>query len=351
MASRAIVLLAAFAAERLMVRNPALTSGEQAPLLRSLTSWDGWFYLGIVREGYHAAPVAGVYHDFAFLPLYPLLVRVLSWPWPEQAGLVAVLLSNVAFLVAMVLLYELGRTRMPAHRAARAATLMAIFPFGFVFAMAYTESLFLALTVGSFLAAERDRRVLAGLLLGLACLTRIQGIVLVIPLAWLWLSRDGWRPRPNLVTLGLAPLAVVGFFAYTTSLTGDPRAFFTAQVAWGRAGPGTSGSVEAGTNLAAGLSPYLMALLVILCLSVFLLVYVRPDGLGMAYGCIPVLYLGMAFASGSLEAIGRIAMVAFPYAWILANRRNGLFRAGWPLLSAGLLGLFALLAFGGYWVP
>ena len=97
--SRLLVLAAAVAAETLIVRNPALTSGDGAPILRSLTSWDGKFLLGIVRDGYHAAAVTGTYHDYAFLPLYPAIVRVLSAPWPAFAGLVAVLVSNVAFLI------------------------------------------------------------------------------------------------------------------------------------------------------------------------------------------------------------------------------------------------------------
>jgi hypothetical protein len=84
-------------------RNPALTSGDGAPLLQSLTSWDGWWYLGIVRDGYHAAPIVDGYHDYAFLPLYPMLVRFLSAPWPEYAGLVAVVLSNLLFVVGLVL--------------------------------------------------------------------------------------------------------------------------------------------------------------------------------------------------------------------------------------------------------
>ena len=39
--SRLLVLAAAVAAETLIIRNPSLTSGDGAPILRSLTSWDG----------------------------------------------------------------------------------------------------------------------------------------------------------------------------------------------------------------------------------------------------------------------------------------------------------------------
>ena len=174
-ASRLVVLAAALVAELLVPRNPLLTGGDGAPILQSLTSWDGWWYLGIVRDGYHAAPLDGAYQDYAFLPLYPMLVRLLATPFPGWEGLIAVLLSNVLFAVGIVLLVRLTAPRFGPAFAYRSAALLAIFPFSAVFSMAYAESLFIVLMLGAFLAAERGRAVPAGLLLALATLTRLQG--------------------------------------------------------------------------------------------------------------------------------------------------------------------------------
>ena len=113
-ASRLVVLAAALVAELLVPRNPLLTGGDGAPILRSLTSWDGWWYLGIVRDGYHAAPLDGAYQDYAFLPLYPMLVRLLATPFPGWEGLIAVALSNVLFAVGIVLLVRLTAPRFGA---------------------------------------------------------------------------------------------------------------------------------------------------------------------------------------------------------------------------------------------
>ena len=41
----------------------------------------------------------------------------------------------------------------------------------------------------------------------------------------------------------------------------------------------------------------------------------------------------------------------FPVLWILANRRSIAMRRGWPMVSAGLFAIIAVLSFGGYWVP
>ena len=347
--SRMLILAAAVAAETLIVRNPNLTGGDGAPILRSLTSWDGWFLLGIVRDGYHAAAVTGTYHDYAFLPLYPAIVRILSAPWPAFAGLVAVVVSNAAFLVALGLFVSLGEAVVGRGRARVGALYLAVFPFSAVFSMSYTESLFLMFALGAFLAAERDRRALAGILFALACLTRLQGVVMLVPLGLILLSRDGWRPRLSQAWLALGPLASGAFLAFVATLTGRTSGYLDAQVGWGRTGVGTAASN--GGSIVDMFSPYQASLLLTLGVAVFLLVYVRHDKIPLAYALLPVLTLGLAFSSGLLEAIGRIAMLAFPYAWILAGRRSPAFRRAWPLLSAGLMTLLAVLMFGGYYVP
>ncbi len=325
-----------------------LDPGANGPILRSLTSWDGWYYLGIVRDGYQALPVSGAYANVAFPPLYPALVKTLSLPFPGFEGVVAIVVSNVAFLIALGLLVRLGTPYLGRRRAALAAGLLAIYPFASVFAMAYTESLFLLLVVGAFLAAERGHRAWAGICLALAVLCRLQGIALVLPLAIVMLRQDGWRPRPSQAWLLLGPLAAVGFLAYVGSVTGTPTAYLDAQQAWGREGFG--GASPSGT-IAAMLTPYQGALILTLLATVFLLVFVREDRMRPEYWLVPVLFIAAELSSGSLEAVGRITMLAFPFVWIIASRRSAAVRRTWPLVSVGLFTLVAVLQFGGYWVP
>ena len=346
--SRVLVVAAAIAAEFLIPRNPLLGPGDGSPILTSLTSWDGWYYLGIVREGYHADPVAGLYRDTAFLPLYPIVVKVLSAPWPQFAGLIAVLVSNVAFLLALGLLARLGEPYLGRRRASLAAALLAIYPFASAFAMAYTESLFLLVMVGAFLAAERGHRVTSGVLFALACLCRFQGVVLLLPLGLIMLRQDGWRPRPSLLWLALGPLAALAFLLYVGWLTGSLTAYLDAQQAWGREGVGGAESSE---TVAAMFSPYQGALLLTLCWSIFMLVWARTDRMRIEYVLVPVLFILAELSSGSLEAVGRVTMLAFPFVWLLANRRSLFARRSWPMLSAGLFTAIAILSFGGYWVP
>jgi hypothetical protein len=347
-ATRLIVVAAAFAAEFLIIRNPLLTSGASGPIVTSLTSWDGWYYLGIARDGYLAAPVADAYSNVAFPPLFPLLIRVLALPFPAYQGLVGIVVANVAFLVALGLMVRLGTPFLGRRRASLAAALLAIYPFASAFAMVYTESLFLMLILAAYLAAERGHRAWAGIFLALASLCRLQGVALVLPLAILMLRQDGWRPRPSLAWLLLAPLAAGGFLVYVGTVTGSVAGYLDAQQAWGRQGLGGSGSSG---SIAAMFTPYQAMLLLTLLWSVFLLVFVRVDGIRPEYWLIPVLFIAAELSSGSLEAVGRVTMTAFPYAWILARRRSLLGRRVWPMVSLGLFALVALVAFGGFWVP
>jgi hypothetical protein len=347
-ASRLLILVAAFVAESLIPRNPLLEPGADGPILRSLTSWDGWYYLGIVRDGYQAAPVSGDYANIAFPPLYPVLIRLLSWPIPGSEGIVAILISNLAFIGALALLVRLGTPYLGRRRATMAAGLLIIYPFASVFAMAYTESLFLLLMVAVFLAAERGHRAWAGIFLALTVLCRLQGIALILPLLIIMLRQDGWRPRPSQAWLLLGPLAGVAFLAYIATVTGAATAFLDAQQAWGREGIG--GAAPDGT-IAAMFTPYQGALILTLLASCFLLIFRRVDRLRLEYFLVPVLFIAAELSSGSLEAVGRITMLAFPLVWILANRRSTFARRGWPMLSVGLFAIVAVLQFGGYWVP
>jgi hypothetical protein len=347
-ASRLLVVVAAVVAEYLLPRNPALIPGDASPILTSLTSWDGWYYLGIAREGYQADPVAGAYSNVAFPPIFPMLIRLFSLPFPGYEGLVAILISNVAFLAALGLLVRLGTPYLGRRRASLGAGLLVIYPFASAFAMAYTESLFLLLMVAAFLAAERRHRAWAGIFLALTVLCRLQGAVLILPLFILMLRQDGWRPRPSQAWLLLGPLAGAGFLLYVATVTGSLTAFLDAQQAWGREGVGGSAPNE---TIGAKFSPYQGALLLTLLWSVFLLVFVRVDKMRPEYWLIPVLFIAAEISSGSLEAVGRITMAAFPLVWLLANRRSTFARRAWPTISVGLFTLVAVLAFGGYWVP
>ena len=247
------MVLAAAAAESIVPRNPNLGTVSGGPILTSLTSWDGWWYLGIARNGYHVAPLSGQYHDYAFFPLYPALVRLMSLATPAFDGLIAVVLANALFVVALWLLYQLTTEVLDEERALWSVVLLCVFPFSWVFSMAYGESLFLALSLGSLLAAERGRAGWASVLAALAGLTRLPGLLLIVPLAIILWRRVA--DRRALAWLAVVPVGAAVFVAYVAGLTGSLGAVGAAQTAWGRTGVGTAAS--GGQSLGASMDPML----------------------------------------------------------------------------------------------
>jgi hypothetical protein len=142
-----------------------------------LRQFDASYYLAIASHGYLAtAP-----DHLAFFPLYPGLIRVLGLLSGSNviAGLV---ISSASFALALVLLHRLSELELGSRAADATVLLVAFAPLSFFFTAIYTESLFLLLSVGAVLAARRERWALAGILAGLATLTRPTGILLVVPL-------------------------------------------------------------------------------------------------------------------------------------------------------------------------
>ena len=166
--------------------------------------WDSDWYLLIAQEGYSDSPSSTP----AFFPLYPGLVAVLGRLLAGHYVLAGVLLSLAACAVAFVLLHRLALQLLDAAGARRAVLYLAVFPTALFLGAVYSESLYLALALGSFLLAERGRFFGAGAVAGLAMLTRPVGIALLPALAVLaWRSSD--RRRALLGVAAAAPIAAI----------------------------------------------------------------------------------------------------------------------------------------------
>jgi hypothetical protein len=169
------------------------------------TNW----YLAIAERGY-ADDGSTVY-----FPLYPLLIRLIGGITGNRM-FAALLISNLAAIGVLYLLYRLTQHVLDVAAAQRAIAYLLIFPTGFFLLAAYTESLFLLFTLAAFDCARRDRWLLAALFGALAALTRLQGVLLVVPLVWMgWQQLRHTRRASRFIFLMLIPLATLAFLAYT----------------------------------------------------------------------------------------------------------------------------------------
>ena len=140
--------------------------------------WDSDFFLRIAQNGYDDASAA-------FHPLYPALIAGLGRVFFGHYILAGLVISLLCCLGSFVLLHRLAGEHLDADGARRSVLYLAVFPMALFLQAVYSESLFLLLVLAAFTFAERDRFAAAGLVAGLAILTRATGLALLPALALL----------------------------------------------------------------------------------------------------------------------------------------------------------------------
>jgi len=266
----------------------------------------------------------------AFFPLYPALIHLTSGLTPTGCALSpylstcstlgGMLVSNLALIASLVVLFDLTRRRFDKATAWRAAALLLVSPISIFLSGVYTESLFLCLTLLTFWLIDRDRFGLAILTAALACLTRSVGVALYPALIYV-----AWQSAPDkrLIRLLLAhipPLMFVGYIFGAGISVGDPFAYFkTYESIWGR----TAGNpIEAFTIYFSGVdvalfgwNPAWLDLILTLIFLALAVLVLRRD---RAWGLFALFALIIPIASGTLSAMPRYGAVIFPLYIILA---------------------------------
>jgi hypothetical protein len=145
------------------------------------SAWDSHHYQEIIEQGYSFTDELDP--KLAFFPLLPLLIKVLMLMGLSFAA-AGTLISNIAFLGALILLYRwISQSQDPV--TARWATLvLAWCPFSLFGSVIYTEGLFLALSLAALYCFEQKNYLWAGVWGSLATATRITGLALVITFFW-----------------------------------------------------------------------------------------------------------------------------------------------------------------------
>lgn len=213
------VLLFTFA-----VQAVATLSTSHAGWLNIWNRWDATHYLRLAERGYAAAGDSRV--SLVFFPLYPWLVRGMTF-FVDNYMVAAFVVSGIASVATGLLLQKLVRLDESETVSRNAVWFLFIFPTSYFLHIGYTESLFLALTLGCFLAARKERWALAGLLGAGACLTRVNGLILGPALA-VEVVVQYWRTRRidlRWLWLGVVPLGFLGYLWLNHEVTGDYFAF------------------------------------------------------------------------------------------------------------------------------
>jgi len=197
--------------------------------------WDSDQYLNIAMHWYPQTTNVSAMTEYVFFPLYPFLMKLLALAIGSYfvAGLI---ISNICLFIACFYLYRLVSLAEDESTAKRAIRYLFLFPTAFILSGIFTESLFLALSIACFYYARKRRWVLSGVLGALTALTRPDGIVIFIPMAYEYLCSVSFNPRKikaDALALLIPPLGLGMYMAYDLYMTGDPLAFAHAQSLWG----------------------------------------------------------------------------------------------------------------------
>lgn len=220
--------------------SPVNCSASFDPCLQAWYHWDAVAYVNIAHHGYTYIP------DTAFFPLWPLIERVggflLGGFFPNSYYIAGLLIANICFYFALVLLYCLLAEDFEPAIARRALFYFAFAPYAIFFFAGYTESLFMLLCIGIFLLLRRGKPLdwrLAGLLGFLAALTRSSSVILAIPYLVVYVQRfwtasersqHSWREKLNaLAPLALIPAGVVAYMIYLHYTKGNPLIFISQE--------------------------------------------------------------------------------------------------------------------------
>ncbi|MFZ1258085.1 MAG: hypothetical protein WAQ25_01310 [Candidatus Saccharimonas sp.] len=295
-------------------------------------------YRNIVTEGYTK-------NNVAFFPLFPLLASVL-----HGLGIGAVmslfLVSWTFCFIAATVLYKWLSYEIKLRRAKlspwQLLALIALFPTSFFLAIAYNESLFITLTVGSLYAYRRGNYWIASVLIILSCATRVQGGALAIFfVADYFLSRQ--RDHKKLIPVLLAPIGLLAYMWYLHLQFGNPFEFITAQHNWGR----LSGNYI--QNILSSIRPPYLWYIPVLLLGIWA-VYKK---LGLPWLAYIIVFFAIPLSSGRLDSLNRYMLacpVLFlgltlwlkdqPKAWQILYLSSSIFLLAWNIL----------LFFNDYWV-
>jgi len=342
--------------------------GSSNVWLAGWARWDSEWYIGMAQYGFLARD------EFqAFFPLYPSLISVFAPLFGHDYVLSGMVVSSLACFVAFVYLLKLVSFEFGEESAKRTLLYLAVYPMSFFLLAVYTESLFLACTVAAFYHARRGQWAFLGLAAFLAALTRVNGILLVLPIAYEAWQQTGGNLRgvrslspllalERLIAVVAGPLGLLTWMRYLQSTVHDPLAYIHRQtrIPWTHipSAPWNTVLIAVqdtfrpdfslmmrvinGTDLVAGLLLIVATVAAWWRLPRAYVIYLAATFL-LLFSSVPV--------NWPLQSIPRYLVVLFPCFMLLAQLgRDSRWDRGILMVSLPLLSLYTALFAMSYWV-
>lgn len=227
--SRLLVYVLAYVMYRL--------AGGGEGLFASLESlwmhWDTRHYTGIAQDGYTA--VGDERLRLVFFPLYPALMRAASILTGGHMFFAGVLVSLACTAVSGALVYDLCHMHGGAKTARLGLAYFLLNPLSVFLGCAYTEALFICLTLAAVCLMRRNHPWLAALCGMGSALTRMPGVIVAGLMIIALIDQIGKRTARFADVLACAGQVLIvfsGLFIYwgiNWAVTGDPFTYMIYQ--------------------------------------------------------------------------------------------------------------------------
>ncbi|MGH2569464.1 MAG: mannosyltransferase family protein [Bacteroidota bacterium] len=318
--------------------------------LKMWERWDSQHYIEIATTGYTLTLNRAL--NTAYFPLYPLAGRLLNWLIPD-VRLCLLLVSYIAFFVAVVLLYKLALLDFDPATALRAVVYVSVYPFTVFFSGIFTESLFLMLLVATMYFARTQQWFRAGFSGMFLTATRLLGMAAAPALTWEYCHQRRWDLRKidrSALALLVVPLGLLAFMVYTYIAHDDfLSTFHSTRQIWGGkpSWPWVSFQNQIGRLGIPQLVPTAAFELLFALFAIGVLIgcfkYLR-----MSYALVAAVLVLVSFSNVSLQSFCRYLTTVFPMYLLLAQagRRNGVHALIMIVSVAGMLFFTALFANG-----
>lgn len=198
-------------------------------LITAFQSWDAQHYTYLADDWYSSAHPSN-----AFYPLYPALIKILNvfLPWGSLVN--ALLVSNIFSVGVIILLYKFVSQIKNSNTAVMTCILFMAFPTAFYLHLAYSESLFIFLTLFSFYLLYTKRSLVALFFSTLLLpLTRPQGILTIVPFIHksVFSKKDNEKNviRKVMIMVSAFSIGSLSYFMIIKLSTGFYDAGFSAQ--------------------------------------------------------------------------------------------------------------------------
>jgi len=314
--------------------------------------WDAGWYNSIVEHGYSNLPKPeNGQRDTTFWPLYPVTVRTVKLV-VGNPFVAAFMVSNIAFLVSLILLFRITKRRYGADIGTKVVMLISIWPFSFYFSAYYTEALYLLACVAAFYFGENRRWALAGLCAAAAGATRLLGCLSMVGLTLLYLEQIQFKVkgiRSDFCWIFLGLIGPLGFVLFLWLEFGEPFVFY-----WGRNVPGWAAGVSMASlfndigDLFWGRIAMTEINILFGLLGLAMVIFTWRK-VGIAYSVWAI--IGLLAAFFNYVGLGRYVAPIFPVfiSGAILLSTEGRFLA-WAFLSTLLLALFSIMYSHWYWV-